>query len=500
MRMFRNLFLIVLAVTLVLTSIVLYRTFTYGGTTDTATVDLPEPPGLSAEEAAEHLSQALQIRTITVAPGDPRPGNEGPWLELHDWLEATYPAAHNAMRRETVANYTLLYTWPGSDQTLKPLLLMAHQDVVPVNIGTEDDWTGPPFGGEIIDGYVYGRGAIDDKGSLVALMEAAEGLARDGFQPRRTIHFLFGHDEEVSGSGAGAGVELLKSRGVEPVMALDEGFMIVDPSPLTGAPMGFIGIAEKGFLSVRATAIAQGGHSSTPPRNSATVRLSRLLVELDDNQMPADMNGEIVSGLMKASAPDMGFTQRMALANQWLFGGMVKSQMSAIPAANAMIRTTTAPTMLVGSAKDNVLAQRASAVINFRIHPSNTEEDVLAHVQRAAERVGGEWEIEAARVGIRGKGASPVSSTQNRAYAVLASVASAASNGAPAAPGLVLGATDGRYATAITDSVYRFAPAVMSPQDLTGFHGTNERISVENMGRLARGYAQIILAMDAPEQ
>lgn len=497
--MIRNLLLVLGAAFALLVAVVLFRTFTYGGEAASGErVSLPEAPEISAETAARHLAEAIRFPTITVAPGDPRPGAEGPWLELHKWLEATYFDAHQAMKRETVADYTLLFTWQGSDVSLQPLLLMAHQDVVPVNMGTEGDWTGAPFAGEIIDGYVYGRGAIDDKGAMVALMEAADALARDGFQPQRTIYFLFGHDEEVSGSGAAAGVALLQARGVEPIMALDEGFMIVDPSPLTGAPMGFIGVAEKGFLSVRVTAIAEGGHSSTPPRNSATVRLSRLLIDLDDNQMPADLDGPIVSGLMRASAPDMAFTQRMAMANLWLFGGMVDSQMGAIPAANAMIRTTTAPTMLTGSAKDNVLAQRASAVVNFRIHPSNTEDDVLAHVRAATERVGGEWEIDASRESVRGQGASPVSPTDNRAYGVLAAVAAEAGGGAPVAPGLVLGATDGRYATAITDSVYRFVPAVMSPADLAGFHGTNERISVENMGRSARAYAQIILAMDAP--
>ena len=498
MRLFRNLILVILAVVGVIVGVVLFRTFTYGGPLSTQAVELPEPPSFNAERAAERLSEALQIRTITVAPGDPRPGNEGPWLELHDWLENTYPDAHTAMTREKVAGYTLLYTWQGSDASLAPLLLMAHQDVVPVNIGTEGDWTGSPFGGEIIDGYIYGRGAIDDKGSMVALMEAADALARDGFQPRRTVYFLFGHDEEVSGAGAAAGVQLLKDRGVAPVMALDEGFMIVDPSPLTGTPMGFIGIAEKGYITVEITAVAQGGHSSTPPRDSAAVRLSRALVALDENQMPADFSKPPVSDLFRAAAPDMPFMSRMAFANLWLFQGMVEGQMAEIPAANAMIRTTTAPTMLVGSAKENVLAQRATAIVNFRIHPNDTEEDILEHIRNVTRDIPG-LEIEKGRSGIRGTGASPVSSTDNRAYAVLAAVAREAGDGAPAAPGLVLGATDGRYATAITDSVYRFAPAVMSPEDLTGFHGTNERISIENMGRLSRGYAQIILAMDAPE-
>ena len=163
-----------------------------------------------------------------------------------------------------------------------------------------------------------------------------------------------------------------------------------------------------------------------------------------------------------------------------------------------MIRTTTAPTMLAGSANENVLAQRATATVNFRIHPSNTEEEVIDHVKKVTSGIEG-VSVEVGQQGIRGKGASNVSPTDNRAYAVLASVSEAVLPGAPAAPGLVLGATDGRYAEAITPNVYRFQPSLLTPEELTGFHGTNERTSVENMGRLARGYAQIILAMDAPE-
>ena len=496
--MWRKVLIGVAGVFALLVVVVLYRTFTYGGVSNVVEVELEAPPAIDTDLAAQHLSEAIQFRTITVTAGDPRPGTEAPWLDLHAWLEDTYPAAHAAMTRETVAGYTLLYTWPGSDSSLDPLLLMAHQDVVPVNIGTEGDWAAPPFSGEIIDGMIYGRGAIDDKGSLVALMEAADALAASGFQPRRTIHFLFGHDEEVSGSGAEAGIAVLQERGVSPVMALDEGFMVINPSPLSGGPMAYIGVAEKGYLTVSITAVAEGGHSSTPPRDSAAVRLSRALVALDENQMPADFSRPPVKELFEASADSMPFMQKMALANLWLFGGMVEAQMAEIPAANAMIRTTTAPTMLSGSAKENVLAQRAMAVVNFRIHPNDTEEDVVAHVRDVTADIEG-LEIEQGIGGIRGNGASPVSPTDSYAYGALVAVAREAGDGADVAPGLVLGATDGRYATAITDSVYRFAPAVLTPEELTGFHGTNERTSVENMGRMARGYAQLILAMDAGE-
>ncbi len=482
-----------------LAGVIGFNTVNYGGAPVGNRVTLPEPPAISAELGAQHLAAAIRFKTVTLASGDPRPGQEGEWLALHAWLETTYPAAHAAMTKERVPEtLTLLYTWPGSDPSLKPLLLMAHQDVVPVNIGTEGDWTGGPFDGEIIDGYIYGRGAIDDKGSLVALMEAAEALAASGFQPKRTLLFMFGHDEEVSGSGAEAGVALLKARGVAPEFALDEGFMVLNPSPLTGKPMGFIGIAEKGYVTLDIVASGAGGHSSTPPRDSAAVRLARAVVALDENQMPSALSQPPASEMFKAAGKDMPFAQRMAFANLWLFKGVIDGQLADIPAGNAMIRTTTAPTMLAGSAKENVLAQRATATVNFRIHPSNTEEEIIAHVKDVTSGIDG-ISVELGKEGIRGKGASNVSPTDNRAYAVLASVSEAVMPGAPAAPGLVLGATDGRYAEAITPNVYRFAPSVLTPDELTGFHGTNERTSVENMGRLARGYAQIILAMDSPE-
>lgn len=495
--MAKRILLGILATLVVMVGVILVRTFSYGGTPQNVRqIELPEAPAFDSLIAAEHLGEAIRFQTITVAPGDPRVGQEGPWLELQAWMADTYPAFHAAANKETIpGGYSLLFTWEGNDASLDPILLMAHQDVVPVNIGTEGDWDAPPFSGAIQDGYVYGRGAIDDKGSMVGLLEALNRLALDGFAPQRTILLMLGHDEEVSGSGASAGVELLKSRGISPVMALDEGFMAVENNPLTGGTVAFIGVAEKGYVTFNLTVTAEGGHSSTPPRDSATVRLARALIALDENQMEADLEYQLVSGLFEATGADMPFVQRMAFANRWLFGGYLKGVLGNTPAANAMIRTTTAPTMLVGSSKENVLAQRATAVINFRIHPKDTEESILAHIQRVTKDIEG-LEITYGRSGIRGAGASPVSPMDNLAFGVLYAVA-ADSSGAPVAPGLVLGATDGRYATAITDSVYRFMPAVMSPEDLTGFHGTNERITVENMGRLAKGYAQIILTMDA---
>lgn len=484
----------------VLLAIIVIRTFTYGLSSVSSDLVLPNAPAISAETAAQHLGEAIRFRTITIAAGDPRPGLEGPWLKLHEWLRDTYPNIHQKANLEIVpGGLSLLYSWPGSNPDLKPILLMAHQDVVPVNIGTESDWEASPFSGEVKNGHVYGRGAIDDKSGLVGIMEAMEALASNDFLPKRSVYILFGHDEEVSGSGAGAGVQLLKSRGVELLMALDEGSMVLENFPLTTKPLGLIGVAEKGYLTLNITAIAAGGHSSTPSRDSAVVRLSKAIIALDENQMPSNLSQPPISELFETAALDMPFLMRLIFANQWIFGGLLENQLSNNRLANATIRTTTAPTMLAGSSKENVLAQRAHVAVNFRIHPNDTEDKVIAHVKNVTKHIEG-IEVNVGRTGIRGNGASPVSPTDTDTYRILAAVAENVTDGVRIAPALVVGATDGRYAYAITDSVYRFSPAILSSADLSGFHGTNERISVENIGRMSTGYAQIVLALDALDE
>lgn len=484
-----------MAVIFGIVAIILFRTFTYGGPPEGGEkIDLPEVPTFSVEAAAEHISQAIKFKTITFKGGDPVSVEAAqPWLELHNWLAGAYPRVHATMELTKVADYSLLYKWQGSDTDLDPIILMAHQDVVPVNIGTLEDWTGKPFSGDIIDGYIYGRGALDDKGSLVTIMEAGEALIASGFIPERTVYFMFGHDEEVAGIGAKSMVDVLHARSVRAELVLDEGFFVIKDSPLTGKPFGFVGVSEKGYVSLELTATGAGGHSSNPPRNSANVRLARAILALEDNQMKADFSKPPVANLFRAAADDMGFTGRMALANLWLFRGLVEKRLAG--AGDAMIRTTTAPTILEGAIKENVLPQRARAVVNFRLHPNDTLDDLMTHVEKVTKDIDG-LEIGIVRGGIASE-ASPMSPTDNRAYSVLASVAGEVGGGVPTGPALVLGGTDARFAYKISDNVYRFYPSAVTLEELTGFHGTNERLSVENAGRMVKGYMQLILAMDA---
>ncbi len=484
-----------LAALALLLAVVLWRTASYGPpATQGEALTLPTPPAFDTSSAADRLGEAIRIPTITYASGDPEPGEEQPWLDLRAWMETTYPAIFGATSTEVVASYSLLITWPGSDASLAPLILMAHQDVVPFNPGTEDDWAHGPFGGVVADGYIWGRGAMDDKGSLIAILEAADTLAASGWTPTRTIMFAFGHDEEVSGAGAQAMFNLLASRNVDPFMVLDEGYAVLANYPLTGKPAALIGVAEKGYLSLEITATTEGGHSSRPPRESGAVRIARAIVALEENQMPADLTAAPFNDMIRAVSADLPWATRLAFANRWLLEGAILSQLESDETASAIVRTTTAPTMMSGSIKDNVLPQRASAVVNFRVHPNDTIEDVIAHVEDVTGDIAG-LTIQPYTGGL-GSAASPVSSSDSPAYRILEAVAREAGGGdVPVAPALMIAATDSRYATAISDdAIYRFAPAIFDDTDLNGFHGTNERLSVENLERMIRGYAQMMMA------
>ncbi len=471
-----------------LIGLLLVRGALYGPPAAQQAVVLPEAPAIDVDRAAQALAEAIALRTVSIGPDQPR--EEAAWFALHDWLVERYPLAHDAMQRELIDELTLLYTWTGTDPTLPPMLLMAHQDVVPINMATVKDWTHPPFAGTVADGRIWGRGALDDKGSLVALMEAAETLLAHGQQPQRTVLLLFGHDEEIGGAGVQAAVELLRQRGVRPELVLDEGYMVLAEFPLTGRPTAIIGVAEKGYLTLKLTAPAAGGHSSMPPRESGAVRLARAIVALEDNQMPGSLADAPVADMLRGIAADMPFSQRVLIANSWLFGGLIDARLSASPGGNATLRTTTAPTMLEGSIKDNVLPQAASAQVNFRIHPRDSSDSVVEHVRRLVSPFG--VEVEVPDVVLRSE-PSPISPTDTRAWQTLTALARWAGDGAPVAPGLVIGATDARHVTPISDAAYRFLPIIATPAEIAGFHGTDEHLSVANMGRMVEGYARLMM-------
>ena len=448
----------------------------------------------AATKAAEHLAAAVRFKTLSNF--DPKNVDVAAFEGFVTWLETTYPLAHATLSRERAGpgGRGLLYEWKGSDPAARPVLLISHYDVVPVEPGTEANWTQPPFDGVIADGFVWGRGAVDDKQGVVGVFEAIEILLAKGHAPKRSIHLAFGSDEEVGGQDAKAAAALYAQRGVKFEMSLDEGLPIsVGIIPDLPKPVALVGMAEKGYLSVELIAAGPGGHSSVPPPETAVSILAAAITALASHPMPANLDGPAAT-LFQWTGPEMPFAKRIPLANLWLFGPLVEATMSKKAPTNALIRTTTAPTMLSGSVKDNVLPQKATAVVNFRILPGETIALVLARVK---EIIGDE------RVTLRPfehtmAEPSKRASTDSASFRLLHRTIAETQPDVLVAPGIVLGATDSRHYRDVVDDSFRFRPVRSGPEDVKRVHGTDERLSVENFAACIGFYGQLLVNLDAP--
>jgi carboxypeptidase PM20D1 len=461
-----------------------YRTFSFTAPPPPAAVEISDTSTyqIDASAAAMRLAEAIRFRTVSLVE---ETEDRAQFVQFHTWLQQRYPAFHAAARREMVGELSLLYTWEGSDPGQPPIILLAHQDVVPVPNDTRQNWQVDPFGGIIRDDAIWGRGAIDDKGSLVALMEAAEFFAAQGRQPTRTIIFAFGHDEELGGdNGAVVMARMLAERNVRAWFVLDEGMAALDRHPLTGGPAAMIGISERGSGTMRVRAVGQPGHSSMPPSETAVSLVAEAVDRIHSMPIEQGLEGGPALGMMRALAPELSLTNRMAVSNEWLFGPMLRQRMEGNPAARALLGTTVAPTMIEGGSRPNVLPGEASAMINFRIHPRDTAADLLRSARQEVADLEGvtvEWAEEP-------REASPISSSDASSYALIAALSGAILPDAPVAPGLVLAGTDSRHYAGVAENVYRFQPILLTAEDLEMPHGLDERLSVANFERMIRFY------------
>lgn len=446
---------------------------------------------LDMDAAADRLGRSLSFATIS----EPAQFSPSAFLTLHAHLERSFPKAHARLQREVVNDYSLLYTWEGTDPEAAPLLLLAHLDVVPVDEGSADDWTYPAFNGIVSDGYVWGRGALDDKGSVLGLLEAVEYLLDRGFEPERTIYLAFGHDEEIGGPrGATELARVLAEREVAPMMILDEGGAILDDMvPGVDDPVAFVGVAEKGYMSLELSVMSKGGHSSRPPAQTAIGILSAAIVKLEENPMPARL-GEITSTTMDYLAPEMDIAPRTLMANRWLFGRGIEYGMGMVPESAPMVRTTTAATIIEAGTKDNVLPIRARAVVNFRLAPQDGPDAVIAHVQRVIddERVVVE-PVEEPRP------AAEPSAVGGEPWKLLARTIRETNPETVVVPYLVIGGTDARHYRALSDAVYRFKAGRVDPDTLSRVHGTDERISIDDYAETITFYVRLIENATGPD-
>lgn len=438
--------------------------------------------------SVERFRELLRIPTVSHA--DEAEIDWAAFDRFQDTLERLYPALHDALEREVVDGHSLLFRWRGAAAS-DPLVLMAHIDVVPV---VESEWAHAPFAADLVgegaDAEIHARGAIDDKGALVAIAEAVEQLVADGFAPARDVYLAFGHNEETAGGGAQAIVEVLRRRGIRPALVLDEGGAVVDGViPGVTVPTAMVGVAERGVMTLLLTARDAGGHASTPPATPATARLARAIDRLHRHPSPPRL-APPVRAMLSTVAPHAPQPLRSVLRSLAVTGPLVAAVLSRLgPEMNASVRTTAVATELSGAPGENVLATTARASINIRLLTGDTVAGAAERVRRVIADPEVEIEVR------HGSDPSPVSPWRGEAWRRLAS-AVRATLGADVVttPYLQLGASDSRWFTAISDHVYRFTPFHLTRSERDALHAHDERIRVEVWLRGIGFYRELLAA------
>jgi carboxypeptidase PM20D1 len=456
---------------------------------DPSTIYRPDNSNPTGIQIAENLAKAIRYKTVSNSYD--LPYAKAAFDDFHEFLEITYPSAHSVMEREIVGEASLLYRWPASGtSTQKPIGFLAHMDVVPVESGTEAGWSYPAFDGTVADGYVWGRGASDNKMSVITLLETVERLAKEGFKPSRDIYFAFGHDEELGGDrGAKVIVDTLETRGVTFDWTLDEGSGIAD-GIIAGlnVPVALVSLAEKGSVTLRISAEGTGGHSSTPAPDTAISIVGRAVGRLTENQYPLEMT-DSVREMLGTLAPEYPYSQQVVLANLWAFEGLVVEQMGASRVTAASLRTTTAPTIFNAGTKSNILPQKAVAFVNFRIHPRDSVESVLKRAQKIIDdpRV-----MVGAEADDPGSEPTSTSSFKSDGFKAIRASIGETFGAVPVVPSLTVAGTDSKHYARIADNTYRFNPYFITSDDLQRIHGTDERISIGNLATSVEFYQDFI--------
>ena len=443
----------------------------------------------------ERLVEAIKVRTVSSSMS--RINNDHELVRFREYLQESFPSLHaTPFICRTGKDFgdercpSLLLEWPGEKPELDAMLLMSHFDVVPVEDGSLGKWTHSPFSGKIDDEFVWGRGTLDCKHGVMAILEAIRLLSAEGFKPQRTIYVALGHDEEMGGAdGNNKMAAWFRSHRKRFSTILDEGGCVFTKFPGLARPAALVGVAEKGFLTVAVTANVnadQVGHSSMPPRETAVSILSSAIHRVTSNPFPARLDGGIRETL-NFLGPEMPFFQKLAMSNLWLFAPHVKGTLGSKPSGDALLRTTIAPTLIEGGVSETVLPTQATAKINLRLLPGDSIESSLDFLQRS---------INDPRVSLtplnKPREASPVSDIDSDAFRVLQTTIHQVLPDVFVAPFVLVGSTDTIHYTDLCQNIFRFIPTRLSDRDTQRFHGIDERIAKDNYLEIISFFHQYI--------
>ena len=443
-------------------------------------VPAPAPERVDLARFRKNLSDAIRIRTV--AGKDEASTDYEPFFAFHAFLRERYPLMHEKLELTVVNRAALIFRWKGQNPNAEPIALLAHQDVVPVSEGTLGDWTHPPFDGVDDGEFIWGRGALDMKNHLIAVLESVETLLEEGFAPERDVYVLLGNNEEVmcanEDNGAVVICDYLAKHGVHLDSVIDEGGAIlpVDVKGVIHKQLAGIGVAEKGYADVEVAVLDKGGHSSQAPNHTALGKLANVIRDIENHQFKAKISPMLME-LFDKIGRSVSYPAKLVTCNLKLLKPALEAGLSYVPPAASMMRTTLGVTMASGSPQANVLPQRASIIVNFRIYPGQTVDDVLAHLKKVI-RYKKNIEITL----LPGwKNPSSISSTDSRAFRAIERIAKGMDPDTVVAPYLVMGGTDACHYEPVCDHIYRYSPFRVSTSLLLTCHGTNERIPVACM-------------------
>jgi carboxypeptidase PM20D1 len=437
-------------------------------------------------DAVDKLAGAIRIPTVSY--DDPALLDTTAFLAMLAYLDDHFPLAGAAMEKTIINSFTVIYHWKGKVNNTQPSILYAHLDVVPIEEVNRDEWLHDPWSGDTAQGYLWGRGALDNKGSMIAMLVAAERLLDKGFTPDNDVYFIFGHDEEVGGpEGAGHAAKYLESRGITTKFNLDEGGPCSHGMvPFVEGAVLMLGTAEKGYVTLQLTAKVKGGHSSKPEKVTSTGVLVQALARLEKYKFPQRVS-PVMQDFMAYAGPEMGLPYKAIFANTWLFKPLILKAYQEISAeGNALTRTTFAITLMNAGVKENTIPGEASAKVNFRILTGESVASVVETVKKVIDDERIDIEI------IRPIEPSPVTSTASYGFKMVQEVGAKIFPDAIVSPFLMLGGTDSKHFEKISESLVRCQPVRMDAELLRTIHGVNERIGIHDYMEMIAFYEEII--------
>ena len=466
-----------LAFLILIILIILIRTLTFKDKTN-YNVEVQEI--LKKDDVVNKLSKMLKVKTISYERKEDIDFNK--FQEYIDLVKSLYPTVFEKCEFEQTPEYAIKLKLKGKSSD-KPTVLMAHYDVVPVTEG----WDHDPFLGEVVDGYLYGRGAIDTKCTMACALSALEVALKENYVPNNDLYLIFGANEEVYGDSQYNIVMKMKEEGIKPALVFDEGGGVMSNAfPGVSKDTAFLGVVEKGMVNIKLTYEGNGGHSSTPKKNGPIIKMSKALAKLEKNPMKPQYT-KTIKELLNIMGRNCSFGLKLVFANMWLFKGLVKKLFTMLSAdTRALLTSTFAFTIINGGNQTNIIPNHVEANINVRIAPFDTVEDVLNHVKKVIDddsititysdvnKMYGECDFNQ-------KGYEIIKQTTIETYP-----------NTVVAPFIMLGGTDARHYNEISDCVIRFSPIKVTNEDRKGIHGLNEKIKVETLEKCLEFYQRLL--------